>query len=74
MLADKAFCRLVLISGGYYALWVRVMLIFPILVKQMAGSTTAVGWMYAPWRRPSPWPCSTPLPGSASATSSWRTA
>ncbi|MFL9603633.1 multidrug transporter MdtH, partial [Aeromonas dhakensis] len=23
-----------------------VMLIFPILVKQMAGSTTAVGWMY----------------------------
>ena len=31
------------------------MLIFPILVKQMAGSTTAVGWMYA-LRRPSPGP------------------
>ncbi|PNO61026.1 multidrug transporter MdtH [Aeromonas caviae] len=46
VLADKAFCRLVLILSGYYALWVQVMLIFPILVKQMAGSTTAVGWMY----------------------------
>ncbi|MBP8223397.1 MAG: MFS transporter, partial [Aeromonas sp.] len=46
VLADKAFCRLVLILSGYYALWVQVMLIFPILVKQMAGTTTAVGWMY----------------------------
>jgi DHA1 family multidrug resistance protein-like MFS transporter len=42
----EALCRLVLILSGYYALWVQVMLIFPILVKQMAGSTTAVGWMY----------------------------
>ncbi|MFB3240040.1 multidrug efflux MFS transporter MdtH [Aeromonas salmonicida] len=46
VLADTAFCRLVLILSGYYALWVQVMLIFPILVKQMAGTTTAVGWMY----------------------------
>lgn len=47
VLADKAFCRVVLILSGYYALWVQVMLIFPILVKQMAGSSTAVGWMYS---------------------------
>ncbi|WP_033135453.1 multidrug efflux MFS transporter MdtH [Aeromonas finlandensis] len=47
VLADRAFCRLVLILSGYYMLWVQVMLIFPILVKQLAGSTTAVGWMYS---------------------------
>lgn len=47
VLADRAFCRLVLILSGYYMLWVQVMLIFPILVKQMAGTTTAVGWMYS---------------------------
>ncbi|MGY3870790.1 multidrug efflux MFS transporter MdtH [Aeromonas crassostreae] len=47
VLADKGFCRVVLILSGYYALWVQVMLIFPILVKQMAGSSTAVGWMYS---------------------------
>ncbi|MDO2949452.1 multidrug efflux MFS transporter MdtH [Aeromonas simiae] len=46
VLADRAFCRLVLVLSGYYMLWVQVMLIFPILVKQMAGTTTAVGWMY----------------------------
>ncbi|MGL6153318.1 MAG: multidrug efflux MFS transporter MdtH [Aeromonas sobria] len=47
VLADRAFCRLVLILSGYYMLWVQVMLIFPILVKQLAGTTTAVGWMYS---------------------------
>ncbi|WP_337075227.1 multidrug efflux MFS transporter MdtH [Aeromonas veronii] len=47
VLADRAFCRLVLILSGYYMLWVQVMLIFPILVKQLSGSTTAVGWMYS---------------------------
>jgi DHA1 family multidrug resistance protein-like MFS transporter len=73
VLADKAFCRLVLILSGYYALWVQVMLIFPILVKQMAGSTTAVGWMYTLETAIS-LALLYPLPGSASATSSWRTA
>ncbi|UDN23562.1 multidrug efflux MFS transporter MdtH [Aeromonas veronii] len=47
VLADHAFCRLVLILSGYYMLWVQVMLIFPILVKQLSGTTTAVGWMYS---------------------------
>lgn len=47
VLADRAFCRLVLILSGYYMLWVQVMLIFPILVKQLSGTTTAVGWMYS---------------------------
>ena len=46
VLADRAFCRLVLVLSGYYMMWVQMMLIFPILVKQLAGSTTAVGWMY----------------------------
>ncbi|MCV5307414.1 multidrug transporter MdtH, partial [Escherichia coli] len=35
------------ILSGYYMLWVQVMLIFPILVKQLSGTTTAVGWMYS---------------------------
>ncbi|MGL4249993.1 MAG: multidrug efflux MFS transporter MdtH [Aeromonas sp.] len=47
VLADRDFCRLVLILSGYYILWVQVMLIFPILVKQLAGTTNAIGWMYS---------------------------
>ncbi|MBZ6073359.1 multidrug efflux MFS transporter MdtH [Aeromonas schubertii] len=47
VLADRAFCRLVLVLSGYYMMWVQMMLIFPILVKQLAGTTAAVGWMYS---------------------------
>lgn len=43
---DRSFCRLVFILSGYYILWVQVMLIFPILVKDVAGTASAVSWMY----------------------------
>lgn len=47
MLRDKRFVTYVLTLTGYYMLAVRVMLMLPIMVNDIAGSPTAVKWMYA---------------------------
>lgn len=47
VLADKTYMRLVLTLSGYYALGVQIMLLVPVVLKQLSGSNQAVGWMYA---------------------------
>ena len=47
VLADKRFVTYVLTLTGYYMLAVQVMLMLPIVVNEIAGSPTAVKWMYA---------------------------
>lgn len=46
VLADRPYVLLVLTLSGYYALSVQIMLLVPVVVKQLAGSARAVGWMY----------------------------
>ncbi len=47
VLRDRRFIRYVLTLTGYYMLTVQVMLMLPIAVNDMAGTPTAVKWMYA---------------------------
>lgn len=47
VLRDKRFVIYVLSLTGYYMLGVQVMLMLPIMVNDIAGSVTAVKWMYA---------------------------
>jgi len=47
VLADKAYMQLVLTLSGYYALGVQIMLLVPVVLKQLSGTSQAVGWMYA---------------------------
>ncbi|HEV7816310.1 MAG TPA: MFS transporter, partial [Janthinobacterium sp.] len=44
--SDKPFLLLVFTLSGYYVLTVQIMLLVPVVVKQLAGSSRAVGWMY----------------------------
>ncbi|MEX3024714.1 multidrug efflux MFS transporter MdtH [Proteus sp. STS61-E] len=44
---DKRFVSYVLTLTGYFVLSVQVMLMFPIIVNDIAGTPTAVKWMYA---------------------------
>ena len=47
VLRDKRFVTYVLTLTGYYMLAVQVMLMLPIMVNDIAGSPSAVKWMYA---------------------------
>ncbi|MCC3705181.1 multidrug efflux MFS transporter MdtH [Rouxiella badensis] len=47
VMRDKRFISYVLTLTGYYMLTVQVMLMLPIAVNDMAGTPTAVKWMYA---------------------------
>ncbi|MFD1803123.1 multidrug efflux MFS transporter MdtH [Mixta tenebrionis] len=47
VMKDRRFCAYVLTLTGYYVLAVQVMLMLPIMVNQIAGSPSAVKWMYA---------------------------
>lgn len=47
VLRDKRFSRYVLTLTGYFILSVQVMLMFPIIVNELAGTPAAVKWMYA---------------------------
>jgi DHA1 family multidrug resistance protein-like MFS transporter len=47
VLRDRRFLTYVLTLTGYYMLGVQVMLMLPIAVNDVAGSPTAVKWMYA---------------------------
>ncbi|MBH1921713.1 multidrug efflux MFS transporter MdtH [Serratia surfactantfaciens] len=47
VLRDRRFLTYVLTLTGYYMLAVQVMLMLPIVVNEIAGSPTAVKWMYA---------------------------
>lgn len=47
VLRDRRFLTYVLTLTGYYMLSVQVMLMLPIVVNEIAGSPTAVKWMYA---------------------------
>ncbi|MBV8048186.1 MAG: multidrug efflux MFS transporter MdtH [Paludibacterium sp.] len=46
VLADRGFMRFVLTLSGYYVLCVQVLLLMPVLMKKLTGSTAAVGWMF----------------------------
>lgn len=47
VLRDRRFLAYVLTLTGYYMLTVQVMLMLPIAVNDVAGSPSAVKWMYA---------------------------
>ncbi|WES70151.1 multidrug efflux MFS transporter MdtH [Superficieibacter sp. HKU1] len=47
VLRDKRFVTYVLTLTGYYMLAVQVMLMLPIMVNDIAGTPSAVKWMYA---------------------------
>lgn len=47
VLEDKRFVTYVLTLTGYYMLAVQVMLMLPLMVNDIAGSASAVKWMYA---------------------------
>lgn len=47
VLADRRYMQLVLTLSGYYALGVQIMLLVPVVLKQLTGSNQAVGWMFA---------------------------
>lgn len=47
VLGDKRFVTYVLTLTGYYMLAVQVMLMLPIMVNDIAGTPSAVKWMYA---------------------------
>lgn len=47
VLRDRRFLTYVLTLTGYYMLSVQVMLMLPIVVNEIAGSPSAVKWMYA---------------------------
>lgn len=46
-LADKPYLMLVLALSGYYVLSVQLMMLLPVLVTQVAGTSQAVAWMYS---------------------------
>lgn len=46
-LGDKPFLTLVLTLSGYYVLQVQLMLLLPVLVTHVSGTTQAVAWMYS---------------------------
>lgn len=46
VLADRTFMRFVLTLSGYYMLMVQIMLLVPVSIKQLTGTSAAVGWMY----------------------------
>jgi MFS transporter, DHA1 family, multidrug resistance protein len=47
VLADRDFMRFVLTLSGYYMLGVQIMLLVPVVMKQLTGTPAAVGWMYS---------------------------
>jgi len=47
VLGDRRYMQLVLTLSGYYVLGVQIMLLVPIVLKQMAGTPQIVGWLYA---------------------------
>ncbi|TQI80835.1 DHA1 family multidrug resistance protein-like MFS transporter [Serratia fonticola] len=47
VMRDRRFLTYVLTLTGYYMLAVQVMLMLPIVVNEIAGSPSAVKWMYA---------------------------
>lgn len=47
VLHDKRFVNYVITLAGYFILAVQVMLMFPIIINELAGTPTAVKWMYA---------------------------
>ncbi len=47
VILDKRFVQYVLTLTGYFVLSVQVMLMFPIVVNEIAGTPSAVKWMYA---------------------------
>ena len=47
VLKDTRFVTYVITLSGYFMLSVQVMLMFPIAVNELAGTPTAVKWMYA---------------------------
>ncbi|KPD02896.1 multidrug efflux MFS transporter MdtH [Moellerella wisconsensis] len=47
VLHDKRFVNYVITLAGYFILSVQVMLMFPIIINELAGTPTAVKWMYA---------------------------
>ncbi len=47
VLADKPFLFFVFTLSGYYVLCVQIMLLLPVVIKQLAGTAQAVGWMYS---------------------------
>ena len=47
VMRDRRFLTYVLTLTGYYMLAVQVMLMLPIMVNDIAGSPSAVKWMYA---------------------------
>lgn len=47
VIRDRRFLLYVLTLTGYYMLAVQVMLMLPIIVNEIAGTPTAVKWMYA---------------------------
>lgn len=46
-LRDKPFLTLVLTLSGYYVMQVQLMLLLPVLVTHVSGTTRAVAWMYS---------------------------
>ncbi|TDR80085.1 multidrug efflux MFS transporter MdtH [Paludibacterium purpuratum] len=46
VLADRRFMRFVLALSGYYVLCVQVLLLMPVLMMKLTGSTSAVSWMF----------------------------
>ncbi|MFC7419299.1 multidrug efflux MFS transporter MdtH [Iodobacter arcticus] len=46
VLVDKPFLLFVFTLSGYYVLCVQIMLLLPVVIKQLAGTAQAVGWMY----------------------------
>lgn len=46
-LADKPFLVLVLTLSGYYVMQVQLMLLLPVLVTHVTGTTQALAWMYS---------------------------
>lgn len=47
VLSDRPFLYFVLSLSGYYALCVQVMLLLPVVIKQLAGTSQAVAWMFS---------------------------
>ncbi len=46
VLADRPFRNFVLTLSGYYLLGAQIMLLVPITLKQLSGTSEAVSWMY----------------------------
>lgn len=47
VLQDRRYMVFVLLLSGYYALGVQIMLLMPVVLKQITGTAQAVGWMYS---------------------------